>query len=142
MDKSEEYIKMCQQANEIREGWRAKTGDYFSETVDGKSVGVHIHPTGDALFVCDVWLPKQDQLQDMLKLPLVSERKECLLDAIIGYTFDHKYEEWKDTIMTLVYDDDESHYEPIFNSMEQLWLAIVMVGKYNKVWNGEDWVSA
>jgi hypothetical protein len=25
-------------------------------------------------------------------------------------------------------------------SWEQLWLAFVMKEKYNKVWNGEDWV--
>jgi len=27
-------------------------------------------------------------------------------------------------------------------SMEQLWLAFVMKEKYNKVWNGEDWIEA
>jgi hypothetical protein len=26
-------------------------------------------------------------------------------------------------------------------SPEQLWLAFVMKEKYNKVWNGEDWVK-
>lgn len=28
----------------------------------------------------------------------------------------------------------------IFTSMEQLWLAFVMKEKYNKVWNGKEWV--
>ena len=30
---------------------------------------------------------------------------------------------------------------PSSASMEQLWLAFVMKEKYNKVWNGENWVD-
>ncbi len=28
-----------------------------------------------------------------------------------------------------------------FTSMEQLWLAFVMKEKYNKVWDGEEWIN-
>ena len=28
-----------------------------------------------------------------------------------------------------------------FNSMEQLWLAFVMSEKYNKKWDGKDWIK-
>ncbi len=28
-----------------------------------------------------------------------------------------------------------------FTSMEQLWLAFLYAGKYNKVWNGEEWIK-
>jgi len=27
------------------------------------------------------------------------------------------------------------------DSMEQLWLAFVMKEKYNKIWNGENWIK-
>jgi len=29
-----------------------------------------------------------------------------------------------------------------FTSMEQLWLAFVMQQKYNKMWDGKDWINA
>jgi len=32
-------------------------------------------------------------------------------------------------------------YTNDFTSMEQLWLAFVMNEKYNKVWNGKDWMK-
>jgi len=62
-----------------------------------------------------VWLPRQDQLQEMgvggiLSIDLVAEYLECTYD--LGF-------------------------EP--ESWEQLWLALVMREKHGKTWNGEAW---
>ncbi|MCJ7669584.1 MAG: hypothetical protein MUO61_03590 [Dehalococcoidia bacterium] len=65
-----------------------------------------------------VWLPRQDQLQEIYgDYPKCVEAIYMSEEACIPFN-------WCD-----------------FSSMEQLWLAYVMKDKYNKVWNGEDWVN-
>ena len=71
-----------------------------------------------------VWLPRQDQLQEMIEKP----------EDFIGnwpVILTEKMLEWQ----------KEEHYG-IYHwgeSFEQLWLAFVMKEKYNKVWDGEKW---
>ena len=40
-----------------------------------------------------------------------------------------------------VLDSDWQKHLTSKSSMEQLWLAFVMKSKYNKTWNGEDWIN-
>ena len=68
-----------------------------------------------------IWLPRQDQLQDMVK-----SEYECDYDMNLDFT------EFTTNLYT---------HEQIGASMEQLWLAFVMHEKYNKKWDGEDWVK-
>lgn len=126
MDISIKYIKMCEAAQEIQElrcwdedGNNFQDNDFFY----GKE------PSGD----CDnvifesmpdfedsnvkVWLPRQDQLQEMLKL-------DCKPWDFVRYFY--KKMEGKIT-----------QYYLQFDSMEQLWLAYIMQKKYNKIWNEE-----
>ena len=52
----------------------------------------------------------------------------------------------------LTYFSDETHHNEAneecvcngryFTSFEQLWLAFVMKEKFNKVWDGKDWIAA
>lgn len=65
-----------------------------------------------------IWLPRQDQLQEILKYQL---------GGMIML-----FHEW---IEKSVFPDN-TH-----DSMEQLWLAFVMKELHNKVWNGEEWVN-
>ena len=65
-----------------------------------------------------IWLPRQDQLQEMLQ--------PCGF-GILLWDF-HTY------ASILIRDEN-------IISMEQLWLAFVMKTKYNKVWSGEDWLE-
>lgn len=66
-----------------------------------------------------IWLPRQDQLQEMLSI------KDVPLQSVawVGYL-----------LCLLQYD-----FARWTTSMEQLWLAFVMKEKYNKVWNGDNW---
>lgn len=66
-----------------------------------------------------VWLPRQDQLQDMLKDCFVDSYPRKLVLCL-----------WEWIAKTSPQYDD---------SMEKLWLAFVMHEKYNKKWNGTDW---
>ena len=138
MDRSKEYINQCEKAEKIQELWEPKVGDVFA----------HIHPEGLRIVETNpvykagaghtiagegdllplalnwskrqeryIWLPRQDKLQEMLKLsplPLIILFSAYVRDVpVYGM-------EW---------------------SMEQLWLAFVMKEKYNKKWNGEEWID-
>ena len=132
MDTSEKYIEMCEKAyDEIQRDHKYNWGDYWSETVNDKSVGVHRYPITPK-FICDVWLPTQDQLQEMLGFPLKEDRGQLyevgLIDLFVSFTFDWHYEEYQSDIKD-------------FTSMEQIWLAMFMKEKHHKIWKDGDWVK-
>ena len=161
MDNSPEYIKMCEKAVEIQKGWEPIGGDWiihdyrgttglpltveqqvwgsddtkwnrteilcyrpsgskdFFVSTDGNDS--HVTSAKDLLKHHVVFLPRQDQLQEMVGSP----------------AWDYKFSEFSNWL-------DIEPGLSIFNSvtsMEQLWLAFVMKEKFNKVWNGEDWVA-
>jgi hypothetical protein len=76
-------------------------------------------------FAWTVWLPRQDQLQDMVL------EKDVYLTGVFYdlYEFSGEY----------LYGDDGDTV--ILHSFEQLWLAYVMRKKYGKVWGGKKWVA-
>ncbi len=83
-----------------------------------------------------IWLPRQDQLQELLLQN--QEHSKCTKAERLGIRFDRLFQ--VSTILRWYgincgYDGDE------FESMEQLWLAFVMKEKFNKKWNGEGWVD-
>ena len=136
MDHSKEYIKMCEKAEEIQKGWRPKEGDtLWVEKNDYHTNLIKYINKEEAIDVLKIilgvkrswldkhiFLPRQDQLQEMIKedwqLSLTEFCKWILgKNNTIFYT--HRGE---------------------FNSMEQLWLAFVMKEKYNKIWDGKEWV--
>ena len=142
MDKSEEYIKMCEKAVEIQKLRKNKLiiGDYYDLVV----------LEGDAIYIVDreyidkkclpwcqysIWLPRQDQLQEVMWL---SQRESC------EKATDGELQGWYFDLMKEVFEVYEWYYNEEydynhFTSMEQLWLAFVMKEKYKKIWNGEDW---
>ena len=67
-----------------------------------------------------IWLPRQDQLQEMIDWQNLGPAKVTEM----GYRL-FKFLEIPHS----------------FTSMEQLWLAFAMWEKYHKTWNGEDWVE-
>ena len=71
-----------------------------------------------------IWLPRQDQLQEMLENADFYNDLRSLM-------------EW--TRKGPSGEDWRSDYSSRFKSAEQLWLAFVMHEKYNKVWNGSEW---
>jgi len=127
MDASKEYIKMCEKAKEIQ---GIKPNDSFSyhfnlELEEARFTCFHVPKN-------NIWLPCQDQLQNML---LYKEKDvfghlftiESLLFAFALH--------WMEGLDTYKFSDEAKQ----FGSMEQLWLAFVMEKIYSKQWNGEDW---
>lgn len=130
MDTSVEYIKMCEKAVEVQDGWRPKIGDIYSSSTPQygvqqnkiviiESTKYHKFSKAKTSFRRRYmfWLPRQDQLQGMVT----------------------KFSEVKVAHIIINVDKMNEDYFCKFSSMEQLWLAFVMREKYNKNWNGEDW---
>ena len=123
------YIKMCETAEEIQKlrirahGAKCNlgkighslNGDIFFFPLDSGTGYNAISTTN----LC-IWLPRQDQLQDMVNKDIWS-----LFDAFTGF---------------VVYG--KADYLAQFTSMEQLWLAFCLKELYNKVWDGTDWIKA
>jgi len=133
MDTSETYIKQCEKAVEIQESWQALKHDLYVYREDDLKFHIHMVrqdyiPQYLTKYPVYVWLPRQDQLQEMSgQLPTETWLVLKLVQWATEYS-DH----YKDTIYT--------QYARQFTSMEQLWLAFVMFDKYNKVWDEESWL--
>jgi len=149
MDKTKENILMCEKATEIQALWIPDCGDVivlpnpddrivivtehlntkpgeildrFVEVAFPKSY----HPNRDYKKIKGAtWLPRQDQLQEMLidtvKIGDTTIPPVALIGKLVQYYENHGVHNYTDTF-------------------EQYWLCIVMKEKYNKVWNGNDWI--
>ena len=126
MDNSKDYIKMCEMAEEIQHD-KLNVGDFV---YDGRVGETRIYGLNYKQVIVEdyaIWLPRQDQLQEMIEKKWkdgfndITGRKFYPCDLLRAFC-------------------DFSVYCKPKESMEQLWLAFVMKEKYNKVWNGEDWV--
>ena len=148
MDTSEQYIRMCERAEEIQKLDCNFVHSLYSYSPEcgtcpkhkwiefGKycrHCGSKLKPhkmyetrEGDSHLGDDVWLPRQDQLQ------------EIVLDGTsnIGRLINpfHNFAIGGESVPI-------SPYPFSFTSMEQLWLAFVMKEKYGKVWTGEEWLT-
>ena len=120
MDTSETYIKMCEQADILQQN-----SDHYPE--DGDFFAHPQRVIEPIVFIDDywdrehfpiqhmVWLPRQDQLQAMLR-----GKGECA-----GFDVCVRFHNWS---KKNIYPDKYRY------SMEQLWLAFAMKEKFNKVW--------
>ena len=125
MDCSEIYIKMCD-CEEIQKQREYLMGDYFATigTEDGNPMWTVFDGFDDIRAIeDDIWLPRQDQLQEMFKY----NNHLNLLNAFHWWVFD---------VMKMSFPFSSKEV-----SMEQLWLAFVMSERYSKQWNGKKWVK-
>lgn len=119
MDTSETYIKMsdCPEIQSVRgevwitfgEGILYSYEDVYYKCLTKDGNGWHL-----------IWLPRQDQLQEMVRASYSN------LDEFVYLFWGWITTKCPEKILGLT-------------SMEQLWLAFVMKEKFNKVWNGEEW---
>ena len=133
MDTGETYIKMAD-CPEIYEAWQPRCGDWFMWYDDPTSPDDMVHGyygewrlgiigrddeehLGLIKRGKQIWLPRQDQLQEMVKWTT---------------PFYHMLIE-----LSVFYRDTAGIGE--LSSWEQLWLAFVMKEKHGKVWTGTEW---
>jgi hypothetical protein len=127
MNVNETYINMCKKANELWDGRRFEIGDCVvaKYTEDGLKDGFYVAGYDDLDALDHVifggrWFAvfRQFQLQRMVKLD--NESWLALDTRFNTFTPDiPSYEVW---------------------TPEQRWLAFVMKEKFNKFWDGKDWI--
>jgi len=142
MDTSEQYIKMCEESDEIQKSikddgnyfcFRALNGEYCKCSFVYGAVAPGYGIDGKRVEYKVTFLPTQDQLQEML-LPDPNAKdawgSPIEIDRKIDYVF------W----LVKRFSDSLQEIKCSNRSMEQLWLAFVMKEKSNKVWRNNDWV--
>jgi hypothetical protein len=126
MDNSETYVKMCEKAEEIQlidtegmdiverftEPWECDCGKYKGEQYRG----IICDKCGEQVGI-PIWLPRQDQLQEMIS------------------------QDWK-KVLAILYAYAKNYDFTQCETMEQFTEAVLMKEKYDKVWNGTDWIKA
>lgn len=139
MDKSKKYIEMCEKAEKIQQLWQPNAGDWFLEKstlpleiiifegwyVLRKDKFIQrIGPANNYDFFdkgkVEIWLPRQDQLQEMSGLPWWEFDERC------------------NSIRRVLLEDPLSETE--VETKEEAGLCVVME-KYNKIWNDKEWVN-
>ncbi|MBE0425597.1 MAG: hypothetical protein IBX72_03000 [Nitrospirae bacterium] len=127
MDKSSQYIKMSESAKVIQKQWKPEFGDFFVSMSLGltspcQSIVSDLEKKVSYLkTIKAVWLPRQDQLQEML-----IEKYATFWDLAIAFS-------------NALMGDNASYFEK-FDSMEKLWFAFIMLEKYKKKWKEGEWV--
>ncbi len=129
MDTSKEYILMCEKAEEIQKRkpqefdlyWDKRFKLTYWNIAIGKRAKRWLY-IQDAVKQ-DVWLPRQDQLQE-----IIFKDDDYLVQI-------HRIADFLDAC------HKHSNYHHKFRTWEQLWLAFVMKEKYQKTWDGEDWIN-
>lgn len=136
MDTSEKYILMCEKAEEVQKEWRPDIGDYIDPCRVVSVITSLYQPDDECCLIGTnnvnlygqmhpqsmyFWLPRQDQLQEML----ASEEgtMEAPLQQLRGFVYRVNLK--------------RGYYEQFSKSYEQLWLAFVMYEKYQKRWDEE-----
>jgi len=143
MDTTDQYIKMCEKATEIKGVWDIKCGDYVvvDKYKDRRLALITERTSQDFAIVAFPYasppnrdmhrienmipLPRQDQLQEM--------REGLEINSHVPYKQLLSVCEW-------LCQQGLPPLRPM--SMEMIWLAFVMHTKYNKAWDGENWISS
>ena len=124
MDTSETYIKMCD-CREVRK--------YTPITTHNGAIWVNAgETTVDIGSDRTVWLPRQDQIQEMMRhwmdkgcSSTPSIYLICNLARFCGFEDEEA--------------EGRSNVSIRKGSLEQLWLAFYMYEVHNKTWEGEGW---
>jgi len=138
MDKSPQYISLCEHAREIQSEWKKEHGDVF--VGDGQRIEFWIdaiHPKrtikknfgvknrGNVIQLSRyIWLPRLNQLMELAQQPGRRFEKTTYL-----------FFDWTKS----PYNGFKEVPGKLFITLEQHWLAFVMQRIYGKIWDGQCW---
>jgi len=134
---TENYIKMCEGAEEIQKAWIPLIGDWVIFPNIPLPTIIRFKKTINEMNKYDfIYLPTQEQLQEMMTMDTSYAKKYNKKEGAIfcGFYIFLDMMDWvknylkKPTIINC-------------NSMNEIWLAFVMYEKYNKTWTGKNWVK-
>lgn len=159
MDTSKKYILMCEKAKEIQETWCPKEGDHRDlvwsnwDGLSGKYKGKgrvwianlntwkefrHSNNGVEWFKKFCTWLPRQDQLQEML-----SETHMLCAKISMFHDFYDPERSCPEIDPCKKCQKIGKYRRSTFRTMEQLWLGFVMSELYKKRWDDKkkDWVK-
>ena len=138
MKVKKEYIIMCEKAEELQKAWQPEIGDYFypKRYEDGETT-LFMIANMETLQEVEknkrkyIWLPRQDQLQEMLKdaiervAPLNAKKELTHIDLVKHFS----------NFISLMEFADKN------DSIEMMWLKYFMFQKFKKLWlsNEKRW---
>lgn len=122
MDLTPIYFKMCETAEEVQAMWKPAVSDHIAWRKNVSVIELCNAEEADNPSWKENWifLPKQDQLQDMM----IADCAASLIESF--YQWWEKYSQ---------------HHYSTSKSMEQLWLIFVMERRFNKFFDGFRWVA-
>lgn len=133
------FVLMARKSLEIqamrgKENWML--GDFYTDDILVREIDIKeeyfnvIDSNGDNPYEMyhPIWLPSQNQLQEIINLK--GEYNYDLAQRFMNFIIDNFH--------TM---DSSKIYPCADKNMEQFWLLFVMKEKYNKIWNGEDWIK-
>lgn len=149
MDLSKEYIAMCN-VPEIQDNYSIpKAGDFISVgeigieivldyevrdfTIDDERQGLVVICDTEGLIEYRkgsfIWLPRQDQLQEMIGGDQVRY-------FYTDYSYDTMPNHWE--LYREPYENEQKRYDG--QSIEQCFLKVIMAEKFNKIWKNGEWL--
>jgi len=150
-DTTKQNILMCEKAYEIQNLWKPKVGDFYDSRGNSQIKGVKVLQSlaGGKFRILlynknirsihrHIWLPRQDQYQKMVYEDIVQNCQKTTHWELKDYYFEMLTDAFK---LRKWYIQDQCYDYDHINSMEQLWLAFVMMEKFNKEWDGEEWIN-
>jgi hypothetical protein len=143
---TDRYIKMCEKATEIQKEWEPHCGDWYYIGSSGdnfvemgivarmsvkRSIVEGINQQYDRGRDNIFWLPLQHQLQQLLSPAMLDDSNEKKYDV----PWDFIYHLWG------YFLDDMGHWGQ-FETMDEAFLALVMLEVYDHDWDDErgEWV--
>jgi len=122
------YIKMCEQAEEIQKLCKHQKGDWF---YNGEKPVLYCKAGLGSFDPYEhIWLPTQEQLQEMIL--------KDIDDLEVSFT--NKDIPAIEANIWLKKDGKWDSFEPLFaDNWNTLWLQIYMLMKYSKIWTDSKW---
>lgn len=133
MDTSEKYIRMCSLAKEIQRKWAFRSGDFIYNPAFEK-VEVLLYPENNSHNY--IWLPRQDQLQEICIKFYMRNLKISKFEAFLQFL------EWYSGRLRYTFEHGLRNGNGFIDSGEELLLNRAMIMMYWKKWDGENWVKA
>ena len=164
MDTSKKYIQLCEKAQEIQDLWQYDDGDFYlhrftdrnireerfkdmigKEIVSNICCACNVEDSYGSLYVSEynpkgenVWLPRQDQLYDFLL------KDRGILELLIDLRdFCDPLDRLGTMPLPVAVREAvrKEAYAKQFVTLEQMLLAFAMKENFQKIWDGEQWIS-
>jgi hypothetical protein len=153
---TDNYIKMCEQAEEIQKIWEPKIGDYVfndgtyiitkfeSDSITNTKM-YRLEDINNVILTFEMesilkeyftWLPTQEQLWKKMEKYMFNRKH------YINMTTNWYNKRYDFAVFKLI-DTEPDEYEELCNiegrNIKECVMQIIMRIKYNKVWTGEKW---